>query len=86
MVERYVRLAGAAVREVPWVTEAFPTEAVLEAVNGDTCMIMVASPSNPTGLSAPIAALRELSERAPDVWLFLDLVYADFLDEAACIR
>ena len=80
MVTRYVRLAGAALREVPWVTEEFPTREVLDAVDSDTVMIVLATPSNPTGLSAPVTALRELSERAPDVWLFLDLVYADFLD------
>jgi histidinol-phosphate aminotransferase len=81
MQVRYAQLAGAEVREVDWMSGEFPIERVLDAVDADTCVIAIASPNNPTGLTMPRDMIEELVRRAPDVWLMLDLVYAEFLDD-----
>lgn len=78
MIERYVALAEGRAKRVPWKEGAFPVAQVLAAVDADTAAIFVVSPNNPTGLTATLEDLQELSCGAPKCALILDLAYAEF--------
>lgn len=80
MIERYARLASAEVVHVPWVSGAFPVEAVLAAVTERTAVVTVVSPNSPTGLVATEADLRFLSASAPSALLLVDLAYVELAD------
>lgn len=81
MLERYARLAGGTVVEVPWPEGPYPSDMVLERIGPATAMIAVVSPNNPTGAVATAADLRRLSQAAPHALLLVDLAYAEFADE-----
>jgi histidinol-phosphate aminotransferase len=81
MVDRYARLNGATVREIPWLEGRFPVNAVLESVTERTRMIPVVTPNSPTGLVATGEDLRLLSAAAPGALLLVDLAYTDFADD-----
>jgi len=80
MLPRYARLAGATVREVTWSEGRFPLEATLAEIGPATAAIAVVTPNNPTGAVASAADLRELSKRAPQAALLVDLAYGEFAD------
>ena len=46
MTERYARLAGGAVVEVPWTGERFPTDAVLAAITDATALLVATPPAH----------------------------------------
>jgi len=81
MIERYARLAGGAVVEVPWLEGAFPVDRVLERVTANTALIAVVTPNSPTGLTATIEDVVRLSDAAPDALVMIDLAYTEFADE-----
>lgn len=83
MTARYIRLAGGAVREVPWPGAAFPTAAVCAATGADVGLVVVTSPNNPTGAVATAADLRAVHAAAAAVGalVLVDLAYAEFADE-----
>lgn len=81
MIARSARLAGATVREIPWETGAFPTDAVIDAVSAATAMTAVVTPNNPTGAVAGAEDLRRLSAAASQSLLLVDLAYTEFADE-----
>ena len=81
MIRRSAELAGASVRTVPWVADAYPTSAVLAEVTDRTSMIAVVSPNNPTGLVADAHALEALSAAAPSALLLVDLAYTEFASD-----
>lgn len=87
MIRRYVELAGATATSVPWPTERFPLDAVLDAVDEKTGVVFIVSPNNPTGASATVDDLRAVSAAAPDALVVVDAAYAEFakvdLSEAA---
>lgn len=81
MIRRSAELAGASVRTVPWVADAYPTSAVLAEVTDRTSMIAVVSPNNPTGLVADAQSLDVLSAAAPTAMLLVDLAYTEFASD-----
>jgi len=81
MLPRYVQLAGATLRGVPWPNGRYPTDAVCAAVTPQTAMIVVVSPNNPTGCVAMSDDLRRLADHAPHAVLLVDLAYVEFADE-----
>lgn len=81
MLVRYAELAGASVTPVLWPEPAYPTDAVIDAIDASTRMVVVTSPNNPTGGVATADDLRRLSEAAPDALLLVDLAYAEFADD-----
>lgn len=81
MTERYARLAGGTIVEVPWPAEGFPTDAVLAAVTDETALIVVTTPNNPTGATATAEDLARLSAGAPQAVLLVDLAYTEFAEE-----
>ncbi|RMG36777.1 MAG: histidinol-phosphate aminotransferase family protein [Planctomycetota bacterium] len=81
MLRRYVRLAGAAPVEVPWLEGAYPLPDVSGLIGPRTRMIVVVSPNNPTGGVAEARHLRALSRAAPAALLLVDLAYVEFADQ-----
>ncbi len=81
MFERYAKLAGGAIRKIPWLTGPYPTAAVRRAVSARTALVAVVSPNNPTGAVARAGDLARLAAAAPGALLVVDLAYAEFADE-----
>lgn len=89
MLDRYAQLTGATTRVVAWLTEHYPTAAVLEQINDNTRLIMVVSPNNPTGGVISINDLQRLSAAAPQALVLVDLAYTEFADvdlTAMCLK
>jgi histidinol-phosphate aminotransferase len=80
MLPRWIRLTGAAVREVAWPTEHFPLEAMCQAIDDTTALVAVVTPNNPTGAVALPEALIALARRAPTALILVDLAYIEFAD------
>lgn len=82
MIDRYVRLAGASLRAVPWTGGPYPQQAVLDACDDDAAALaFVVSPNNPTGAVASAAQIRTMAAARPRVLFAVDLAYVDFADE-----
>ncbi|MEO1697501.1 MAG: aminotransferase class I/II-fold pyridoxal phosphate-dependent enzyme [Planctomycetota bacterium] len=80
MIERYVRIAGAAPRRVTWEPGVpFPTDAFLEENRPD--VVYVVSPNNPTGAVASADDVRRLSAAFPNALIVVDAAYAEFTDD-----
>lgn len=79
--ERAATIAGAEVVKVPLVDFRYDFESMLRHVDGNTKMVVVCNPNNPTGL---LVGRRELEEfkaaLPPSVILFVDEAYYEFVD------
>lgn len=78
MIPRAIRLAGAELREVPWLGEPFPVGAVAGAAAEATTTFLV-SPNNPTGGVIVTEDLLAVADRAP--LLVADLAYIEYAAE-----
>jgi histidinol-phosphate aminotransferase len=57
-------------------------EAMLDAIDGDTALVYIANPGNPTGSFVPGAALEDFIARVPrDVPVLLDEAYCEYLPD-----
>jgi histidinol-phosphate aminotransferase len=73
------RGAGLDVQRVLWdPREAFPIDAVLEALAPDTRVVYLTDPNNPTGLPIPSSLVERIAEAAPQTTVLLDEAYAEF--------
>lgn len=81
MIERYSRLAGGTIVEVPWPSGAYPLAAVLAAISEKTAVICVVSPNNPTGTVAALGDVRAVAEAAPQALVLLDQAYGELADQ-----
>jgi histidinol-phosphate aminotransferase len=71
--------AGGRLIEVPMRNDAFDLDAILAAVDGNTRLIYLANPNNPTGTMFDAAAFAGFLERVPEhVVTVLDEAYCDF--------
>lgn len=68
---------GAEVRECVW-QDNFPLQAMLDAIDSDTGMIVIVSPNNPTGDVVDFADVVRLACAAPHALVVLDLAYVEF--------
>jgi histidinol-phosphate aminotransferase len=81
MVSRYAALAGATLREIPWLEGDFPIEDFCAAIDADSPLVYIASPNNPTGGTIGAADLLAISRKAGSHSLILlDLAYTEFTD------
>lgn len=80
MLPRWIRLTGAACREVPWTGEGLPVEAMLTNVDPQTSLIAVVTPNNPTGAVASVADISAIARSALDAVVLVDLAYVEFAD------
>lgn len=80
MYRMCAKLCGLEYREVPRGEDyALPLEAMVNATDENTAMVIVTSPDNPTGLAASIDDLSLLSGALPkDCLLVVDEAYIDF--------
>ena len=65
MIPRYAELAGADIRQVPWLDGPLPVDELLQAVTPETTVLAVVSPSSPAGLVVRPDDLRRLAAGAP---------------------
>ena len=61
-----------------------PGERLLKLVDGNTSLVFVTTPDNPSGYTPPAAELERLAKALPDTCLLvLDEAYMDFTDDEA---
>lgn len=86
MIPRSARLAGGAVRAVPWVEGAFPARAIQDAISDRTSLIALVTPNNPTGGVITADALLTIARAAARVGslVMVDLAYVEFADHDPC--
>lgn len=78
---------GAYLMEVPTLNDGFDLEAVLAAIDGNTRVVYIANPNNPTGTILEAAAIDRFLERVPPhVITVLDEAYYDFAGYFAAQR
>jgi len=78
----YIQGAGARIVEVPCEEElAYPTERVLAAINGQTRLIAIANPNNPTGTTVARGDLVQIVRAAPNAAVIVDEAYFEFFGE-----
>ena len=80
MYRMCAKLCGLEYREIPRGPDyALPLEAMIEAADVNTAMVIVTSPDNPSGLTATVDDLALLSGALPeDCLLVVDEAYIDF--------
>ena len=72
-------VGGRPVRISPNPDYSFPLDRVLSAVTERTRVVFITNPNNPTGVLAPLDAVRTVAERIPPgAVVFLDEAYAEF--------
>lgn len=77
------RASGAQVISAPEKNFTVDIDAMLAAVNGQTRVVFLANPANPTGTVLPFAEIERLHKGLPEnVLLVLDSAYAEFAAEA----
>ena len=80
MIERYSKLAGGTLVEVPWPSGPYPLASVLAAINERTAIVCVVTPNNPTGTVATIDDVRAVAAAAPHALVLLDQAYGELAD------
>ncbi|MDR1014472.1 MAG: histidinol-phosphate transaminase [Coriobacteriales bacterium] len=82
------QLAGAEYREVPLAADgAADLDALLDAVDGRTKMLVVCTPNNPTGGAVGADALEGfLAKIPPHVLVVVDAAYEEFIDDGRAAR
>jgi histidinol-phosphate aminotransferase len=82
------QLTGAEYREVPLAADgAADLDALLDAVDGRTKMLIVCSPNNPTGGAVGAEALEGLLAKIPPhVLVVIDAAYEEFIDDERAAR
>ena len=79
--------AGAKLIEVPPLRNGFDLDAILRAIDGNTRVVFIANPNNPTGTLADAAAVdRFLSSVPAHVVVVLDEAYSDYAQFFAARR
>ncbi len=80
MIERYSRLAGGTMVEVPWPSGPYPRSLVISAITEKTAVVCIVTPNNPTGTVATFEDVRAVSEAAPHAIVLLDQAYGELAD------
>ena len=79
MYSLYGRALGGRIQAVPYETEfEFPAVQLLQAVNKNTRLIVIANPNNPTGTVASQDDLRRIATMATDAAVVIDEAYFEF--------
>ena len=81
MLERFAALAGAPLVRVPWLTDAFPLEAISAKLDSHPAVVVIVSPNNPTGGIASLDDVRRISAAASESLVLLDQAYIEYADE-----
>ena len=78
MVPRFAAMTGASVRRVQYGASGYPLQAVLDAVDDQTGLVVVISPNNPTGITATLEQIATLSAQCPRALILVDHAYVEF--------
>jgi len=79
--------AGGKLITVAMCNDGFDLDAIADAVDGNTRLIFLANPNNPTGTVVDAAGLDRFLNRLPDhVVVILDEAYCDFAQHFATLR
>jgi histidinol-phosphate aminotransferase len=79
--------AGARLIEVPTLNDGYDLEGILDAVDGNTRVVYLANPNNPTGTIVDADAIDRFLDRLPShVITVLDEAYCDFASYFAAER
>ena len=74
---------GKFVQVMPKADFVFPLHEVLGAITPNTRVVFLTNPNNPTGVSMPLADIREIARRVPaSAIVFVDEAYAEFAGES----
>jgi len=72
-------VGGQVIRVMPAPDFSFPLDLVLRAISPRTRVVFLTNPNNPTGVSMPFDAIRQISHRVPKGAIVLvDEAYAEF--------
>ena len=78
------RSAGGSYIEVPMRNDGFDLDAIAAAINGDTRVVYLSNPNNPTGSMFDVAATDRFLAKVPaHVLVVLDEAYCDFAEAFA---
>ena len=81
MLERFAALAGAPLVRVPWFTDVFPLDGILDRLDNRTALVVIVSPNNPTGGVASRDDVRRIAAAAPQSLVLIDQAYIEYADE-----
>src|ERR1043166_6653018 len=81
MLEHFAALVSAPLVRVPWLTDAFPLDAILSRLDDRIAIVVVVSPNNPTGGVASRDDVRRIAAAAPRSLLLIDQAYIEYADE-----
>ncbi len=86
--EAALESAGCPIRFYPLLREEgfLLTDRILDEIDGETELLMLCSPNNPTGRLIPRELLSAILERCRQTgtWLFLDECFAELTDDKTC--
>src|SRR5207247_6537372 len=72
-------VGGRLVQVMPKPDFRFPLPEVLAAITGNTRVVFLTNPNNPTGVSMPLDAVRAIARHVPpEAIVFVDEAYAEF--------
>jgi histidinol-phosphate aminotransferase len=81
------QVAGANLIQVPTLNDGFDLDAILGAVDGNTRVVYLANPNNPTGTMVDAKAIDRFLDRLPShVITVLDEAYYDYANYLASLR
>ncbi|MFC1791089.1 pyridoxal phosphate-dependent aminotransferase, partial [Gemmatimonadota bacterium] len=80
MMYRFIAVTGGGVETVHWEND-FPTDEVIEALDGEVSLVVMISPNNPTGRVVTAEDLTRVAEAASRAVVLLDHAYVDYADE-----
>ena len=81
MVPLFAGMAGGRLLPIEYEWGTLPHDRILDAVTGNTGVVVVISPDNPTGMAFPADALVRLADELPaGVTLMVDMAYAEFAE------
>jgi histidinol-phosphate aminotransferase len=61
----------------------FPTQEVIEAITGDTKLIVICNPNNPTGTLSSLEDIEQIAETASGAIVYVDEAYFEFSGQTA---
>jgi len=79
--------AGGKLIRVPMRNDGFDLDAIAATISGETRIIYISNPNNPTGTMIPAAQMDRFLDKVPDhVIVILDEAYSDFAETFAALR
>ena len=78
MIPRFAEICGAEVRRIDVGDEGYDLEALLDAVDESTALVVMISPNNPNGIAANESDMERLASTCPQALVLIDHAYVEF--------